>query len=512
MAVGSAARWGAAPAIIDGDQVLSFTAVRDEMLQIAAALVSRGVTPGARVAVWAPNCARFVTVAPGIQAAGAWLVPINTRLRGEEAAYILNRVEADALFTVEGFLQTDYAAMLRSADPHVTALRNLIYLPGPKEPPTPQWNHFVDEGSARDGAVVQERIDSLGPDDICDVMFTSGTTGQPKGVMLRHGASLQGFARYNEGYGLAEGSRHLVITPFFHCFGYKAGWMISLHNGAVTYPLATFNPLEAMRLIQQERITHMPGSPTMFQAILDHPQRREFDLSTLDTSLISSASVPPSVVHRVRSELGVTNTPAGYGLTENHALGSVSRPGDSAELVCTTSGQIMSDIEARIVDDSGFDVPIGEEGELLLRGPYVMSGYYDDPVATAAVVKDSWLHTGDVAKLTADNYLTVTDRKKDIYITGGFNVAPAEIERVLAEMPGVAQVAVVGAPDDHFGEVGVAFVVPSPGVEITSGRVTDYARQRLANYKVPRRIEVVDGLPQNATGKVLKHVLRDRVR
>ena len=238
MALASAERWGDAPAIIDGDQVLSFDDVRDEMLQVATALILRGVTPGARVAVWAPNCARFVSAALGIQAAGAWMVPLNTRLRGEEAAYMLNKVGAHALFTVEGFLDTDYDMMLRAADPTVTALRHVIHLPGPKEPPTEEWRAFLGDASGVSGSEVQRRIGALGPDDVCDVMFTSGTTGRPKGVLLRHGASLLGFARYNESYGLREGSRHLVITPFFHCFGYKAGWMISLHNGAVTYPLA----------------------------------------------------------------------------------------------------------------------------------------------------------------------------------------------------------------------------------------------------------------------------------
>ena len=267
-----------------------------------------------------------------------------------------------------------------------------------------------------------------------------------------------------------------------------------------------------MKTIERERITHMPGSPTMFTAILDHPERTEFDLSSLDTTLVSAAAVSAHLIHRVRGDLGVQHTPAGYGLTENHALVSVSRPGDSVEVVATTSGRILDEIYARVVDDDGDDVPEGEQGELLVRGPLVMSGYYDDPEATAAVIQEGWLHTGDVVKMTGDRYISITDRKKDIYITGGFNVAPAEVERVLGEMDGISQVAVVGVPDERLGEVGVAFVVPVPGVVLTGGDVIAYARQRLANYKVPQRVELPSVLPENATGKVLKDVLRKRVR
>lgn len=511
MAQRSAARWGSAPAIVDGDARLTFTDVADEMVRVARALVAAGVEPGDRVAVWAPNSASFVTAALGIQAAGAWLVPLNTRLRGEEAAYILGKVDARVLFTVDQFLGTDYEGMLRAADPASPALGTVVRLPAPGERTNAAWEAFLHTGTETPPAVVQARIDALGPDDVCDVMFTSGTTGLPKGVMLRHGASLLGFAVYNESYWLAEGSRHLVITPFFHCFGYKAGWMIGLANGATTYPLAVFDPVDAMRTIAAEGITHMPGPPTMFTAMLDHPERERYDLSTLDTSLISAATVPPALLDRVREELGIGHLVAGYGLTEAHAMVSVSQPGDSIELVCTTSGRVLDILDVRLVDDDGRDVAPGEEGELLLRGPMVMTGYYDDDAATAEAVVDGWLHTGDVARLSADRYLTITDRKKDIYIMGGFNVAPAEVERVLLLLEGVAQVAVIGEPDEHFGEVGVAFVVRStdgPGAAIGEDDVIAHAREHLANYKVPRRVVFVDAFPLNATGKVLKHELR----
>ncbi len=509
MAQSSAARWGDAAAVVDGATRLSFADVADEMLRVARALAAVGVGPGDRVAIWAPNSASFITAALGIQAAGAWLVPLNTRFRGEEAAYILGKVDARVLFSVEGFLGTDYEGMLRAADPELRALERVVHLPGPGERTTLEWEAFLTTGDATPAGEVQARIDALGPDDVCDVIFTSGTTGLPKGVMLRHGPSLWGFGIYNETYGLVEGTRQLVITPFFHCFGYKAGWMIGLMYGARTYPLATFDPVEAMRVISEAGITHMPGSPTMFSAILDHPDRGQHDLSTLGTSLISAATVPARLLDRVRHELGVERTLTGYGLTENHALVSVSLPDDSVERVSTTSGRVLDGLEVRVVDDEGNDVVTGESGELLVSGPLLMSGYYEDEPATAATVVDGWLHTGDVVRLSSDRYLTITDRKKDIYIMGGFNVAPAEVERVLLDLDGVAQVAVVGVPDEHFGQVGVAFVVPSPGAALTGDDVITHAREHLANYKVPRRVELLKELPLNATGKVLKHVLRD---
>ncbi len=515
MAQRSAERWGKATAIVDGAARLTFTDVADEMLRVACGLVAAGVEPGDRVAVWAPNSASFVTAALGIQAAGAWLVPLNTRLRGEEAAYILGKVGARALFTVDGFLGADYEGMLRAADPASPALATVVRLPAPGERTHAGWEEFLDRGAAIPAAAVQARIDAIGPDDVCDVMFTSGTTGLPKGVLLRHGASLWGFGVYNDSYGLTEGSRHLVMTPFFHCFGYKAGWMIGLANGATTYPLAVFDPVDAMRTIAAEGITHMPGPPTMFTAMLDHPDRERYDLSTLDTSLISAATVPPALLERVRVELGIGHLVAGYGLTEAHAMVSVSQPGDRLELVSTTSGRVLDILDVRLVDDEGNDVAPGEEGELLLRGPMVMTGYYDDEAATAEAIVDGWLHTGDVARLSPDRYLTITDRKKDIYIMGGFNVAPAEVERVLLELDGIGQVAVVGEPDAHFGEVGVAFVVRSPeppGALIGEDDVIAHAREHLANYKVPRRVVFLDEFPLNATGKVLKHELRAQLR
>ena len=255
----------------------------------------------------------------------------------------------------------------------------------------------------------------------------------------------------------------------------------------------------------------MPGPPTMFSALLDHPRRQEFDLSALDHAIIGAASIPSLLVRRMRDELEIGGILSAYGLTENHALATLTSPDDPPDVVATTVGRPLADIELRLADDSGREVPAGTEGEVLLRGPFLFSGYYDDDEATRRTVVDGWLHTGDVGRFDADGYVHITDRKKDMFIVGGFNVAPAEVETCIMAMPGVSQVAVVGMPDDYLGEIGAAFVIPRHGTHVTPDQIVAYAREHLANFKVPRRVEIVDTLPMNATGKVLKTELRRRL-
>lgn len=508
MARTSAARWGDRPAVADGEVRWSFADVEREMLAVARSLLAMGVEPGDRIGLWAPNSAAWIPVALGIQAVGAWLVPLNTRLKGEEAAYILGTTDARVLFAPRAFLGVDYVEALRDVDPDLRALSAAVEMPGPGEAGGPAWEGFLALGDAVDHDSVVARLDAVGADDVSDIIFTSGTTGRPKGVMLRHGTSLEGYASLNTGYQLAEGDRYLVPTPFFHCFGYKAGWMLALMSGALTVPVAVFDAEAVLGAIEREGITYLPGSPTMFSAILDHPRRAQHDLSSLRCSMVSAATVPAPLVRRMRAELELERVFTGYGLTENHALVAFTLPDDPPEVVATCVGKLIPGLEARIVGDDGRDVARGQQGEIWVRGGLRMSGYYGDPDATAATIVDGWLHTGDIGVLDERDYLKITDRKKDMFIVGGFNVAPAEVERVLLGLDGVAQVAVVGAPDDHFGEVGVAFVIPAPGATVGADEVEAYAREHLANYKVPRRVIIIDAFPLNATGKVLKTELR----
>jgi acyl-CoA synthetase (AMP-forming)/AMP-acid ligase II len=512
MALDSAARFGAAPAIIDGETTMSFDDVAAEMMSVARALIARGIEPGDRVVLWAPNSARWITAALGILATGAWLVPTNTRFKGPEASFVLKKTAARMLVCANGFLGADSVQMVRDADPGLAALREVVVLDGPVPEGGSSWTEFLAGGAEVDASIVLDRIAAIGPDDVSDVIFTSGTTGHPKGVMLRHGASMRAYEGLNEGFGLAEGDRLLVVLPFFHTFGYKAGWMLALMVGATTVPVPVFDPEAVLRTIEQHRITHMGGAPTIFAALLDHPGRSSVDLASLRVGVVSAAYVPVELVYRMKDELGLDYSMTGYGLTEVHGIVGVTYAEDPPETVANWSCRPLPDTEVRLVDDEGHDVAIGERGEVLFRGYTVSNGYLDEPEATAAVFHaDGWLRTGDIAYQREDGYFKVCDRKKDMFIMGGFNVAPAEVEGMLTDWEKIVAAAVVGVPDDHYGEVGVAFVVPASGVSLSGDEVIAYARDAMANFKVPRRVEVVDSLPLNATGKVMKDVLRDRL-
>jgi HIP---CoA ligase len=511
MVKANAARFGTREAVVDAERRLTYGDVEREMLAVARSLIASGVEPGDRVAIWAPNSAAWITAALGVLAARAWLVPLNTRLKGDEASFILEKTDARVLFAADGFLDIDYTASLRAAAPDLRALRDVVRLPLPGASTSPDWDSFLARGHAVSLELAEAAIAAGSPDDVSDVIFTSGTTGAPKGVLLRHGASLRGYEIFGNHFGLQEEDRYVIPTPFFHCFGYKAGWMLSLMAGAVAFPLAVFSATAVLELIERERITHMPGPPTMFSALLDHPRRSEFDLSTLAHAIVGAASIPSVLVHRMRDELGISGILSAYGLTENHALVTLTAPEDPPDVVATTVGRPLPDIELRMVDDAGDELLAGREGELVIRGPFLFSGYFDDPEATSRAIVDGWLHTGDVGLFDDRGYVHITDRKKDMFIVGGFNVAPAEVEKAILAMPGIAQVAVVGTRDEYMGEVGAAFVTLHEGARVAPDDVIAYAREHLANFKVPRSVEIMETLPLNATGKVLKTELRRRL-
>ena len=497
----AARTYGDAEAVVDGDTRLSFTDLAARAHRATRAAIASGIQPGDRVALWAPNSWEWIVAALGILGAGAWLVPLNTRFKGEEAAYVLERADARALFTVRGFLDTDFPAMLRATQPSLRCLDAVVLLDGAPSGDMRSFDDHLTSADAVDPGDATARIESIDADDVSDVIFTSGTTGRPKGVMLRHGASLVAFDRWARRFGLRAGDRYVVVNPFFHCFGYKAGWMACLQQGATALPLAVLDVDHLVELITRERVSALPGPPTMFVSLLD--AHAASDLSSLRIGFVGAATVAPELLRRIRTELPFEALTTGYGLTESTAMVSITRPDDEPEHVAYWNGGYPIDgVELRIADDH----------EILVRGFNVMAGYLDDPAATAAAVDDAgWLHTGDIGALSDDGALRISDRKKDIFISGGFNVSPAEVENLLLGHPGVAQVAVVGMPDDRLGEVGAAFVVAREGGTLTADDLTSWAREHLANYKVPRRVELTDALPLNASGKVVKGVLREQL-
>lgn len=497
-------------ALVDGALRLTFPELHAAVGESAAAAIAAGVEAGDRAAIWAPNIAEWVIAALGLLTAGAVLVPLNTRFKGREAADILARSRAKALFCVNGFLGNDYVAML--ADAELPDLKRTVVLRGDVAPGAQAWGDYLDGGRSVAPDEVTARSAAVSGDDLSDILFTSGTTGRPKGVMVTHAQTLRVFGSWTEVIGLTRGDRYLIVNPFFHNFGYKAGLVACLMRGATILPVPTLDVPDVLRRVADESVSMLPGPPTLYQSILNHPDRDAFDLSSLRLAVTGAAAVPVELIRRMRQELTFKTIITGYGLTECTGTAAMCRHDDDPETIANFSGRAIEDTELRVVDDAGDEVPRGQPGEVVTRGYHVMKGYLDDPDATAEAVDPAgWLHTGDVGIMDERGYIRITDRKKDMYIVGGFNAYPAEIEGVLVTHPAVAQAAVVGVPDQRLGEVGVAYLVARTGAEVPPPEdVIAWSREQMANYKVPRAVRFVDQLPLNASGKVLKFELRDR--
>jgi len=504
-------RFAEREALIDGDVRMSFTDLAGAVDRATRATIAAGIAKGDRVSIWAPNSHEWAVAALGAVSAGAVLVPINTRFKGAEAGYVLAKSGARALFTVEGFLGNDYVSMLAGED--LPALERIVVLRGTAPSGTQSWGEFLTAGDPVAPELADARIADLDLADFSDITFTSGTTGRPKGAMITHGQTLRVFDQWCDIVGLAEGDRYLVVNPFFHTFGYKAGLLASLMRGATVIPQATFDVPRVLTTAEAERVSVLPGPPTLYQSLLDHPERANLDLSSLRLAVTGAAVVPVELIRRMRDELTFRTIVTAYGLTECSGMATACRPDDDPETIASTSGRAIDDVEVRVVDDVGVEVERGAPGEIVVRGYNVMQGYFEDPDETAAAIDaGGWLHTGDIGVMDDRGYLRITDRKKDMFIVGGFNAYPAEIENTLLGHPQVSQAAVVGVPDERLGEVGVAFVVARPGAVPDPVEIIAWCRERMAKFKVPRRVEVVGELPLNASGKVLKYELRERAR
>jgi acyl-CoA synthetase (AMP-forming)/AMP-acid ligase II len=467
MALSAADRFGDAEAVVDGDVRLTFGELARRIRVAAGAYAYElGIRKGDRVALWAPNSVEWIVAAFGLTAAGGVLVPVNTRFKDAEAHDIVRRSGAKALLVKDGFLGREFT--------------------GPEGVPVIDvTSGFLEAGSPFERAVEE--------DDVADIVFTSGTTGRPKGVMTTHGQTLRLYDEWCDLAGLQQGDRYLMVNPYFHIFGYKAGLVASFLRGATMIPVDVFDTDRVLDLVERERVTVLPGPPTLYHSLLDAAAGR--DLSSLRVAVTGSADIPVELVRRVTTELPFRHLMTGYGLTEAGTV-TASRPEDPYEAVATTVGRPCEGFEVRIADD----------GEVLVRGYGVMRGYLDDPEATAeAVDPEGWLHTGDLGETDAEGRLRIVGRKKDMFIVGGFNAYPAEIEGFLLEHPAVVQAAVIGVPDARMGQVGKAFVVTRAAVD--ADELIAWSRDRMAGFKVPRYVEFRETLPLGATGKVLKDQL-----
>ncbi|MFD1814616.1 FadD3 family acyl-CoA ligase [Rhodococcus gannanensis] len=467
MVLSTADRFGDAEAVVDGPLRITYIELADRIRRAAGAFAAAGVRKGDRVAIWAPNSAEWIVAAFGLLTAGGVLVPVNTRYKADEATDIVRRSGAKLVLVQKGFLDLDH-----TLDVDV--------------PTIDVKSDFLSSGEPFECEIDGE--------DIADIMYTSGTTGRPKGVMMNHLQTLRMFSEWCDLADLRQGDRYLIVNPFFHMFGYKAGLVASMIRGATVLPVAVLDVEDVLDLVEREKVTMLPGPPTLYQSLLSAPRDR--DLSSLRAAVTGSADIPVELIKRIKSDLPFETIMTGYGLSEG-GTATASRPGDTFEQIATTVGTPCDGIEVRIADD----------GEVLIRGYNVMQGYLDDPVATAeAIDADGWLHTGDLGELDSGGRLRIIGRKKDMFIVGGFNAYPAEIEGFYLEHPDVDQVAVIGVPDERLGQVGKAFVVPKRPV--SADELIAWGRERMAGFKAPRYVEFLDALPLNATGKVVKDQLR----
>ncbi|MGZ8177184.1 FadD3 family acyl-CoA ligase [Williamsia sp. SKLECPSW1] len=504
----AATRWPDGVAIVDDQWAtpveLTWSALLDAVRTTAAALVAHGVGVGDRVAIWAPNCVQWPIAALATHWVGAVLVPLNTRYTAPEVLDVLERVDARVLVVSGEFLGTDRLADLVALDGWSRLPRRPVAVRIRLDPhdevrdDAVDWDDLAASGTEDGRAEADRRAEAVAPDDLSDILFTSGTTGRSKGVMAEHRQTLAGSRAWGANGRLSPTDRYLMVNPYFHTFGYKAGILPCLLSGTTMYPLAVYDTTAAMDMVERYRLTVFPGAPTVFQTILDDPGRAGRDLSSLRLVVTGASIVPVVLVERIQRDLGVDTVITAYGLTECSGFVSTCTPDDDDVTVATTCGRAFA----------GMEIALSEAGEVLARGAMVMRGYLDDPTATAETIDpDGWLHTGDIGTVDDAGNLRITDRLKDMYICGGFNVYPAEIEQTLARIPEVTEAAVIGVPDERLGEVGRAFLTLRPGTELDVDSVVAFCRANLANFKVPRSVVVVDSFPRNASGKILKREL-----
>jgi len=511
----AAQRFGDRPALVSQqDGAMSYIELDRQADLVAKALIADGALPGDRAAIWAPNMWEWIAAAVGIQRAGGVMVPLNTRLKGGEVADVVRRAGLSRLFVIGPFLGRYYPQMLR--DEAMPGLRRRIVLrssPDQLGPGEERWEDFLALAGQTPDAALAEREAGVTPDSIADIMFTSGTTGAPKGAIFDHRRSLGGGRAWANISRQTAEDRYCVFGPFSHNASYKAGWVAGLMTGSTLYWPEAYDAVSILDLIADNRITVMPAPPTVFQEMLAHPNWRDWDISSYRFLSTGATVVPIELMKRLRAETPIREITTGYGMTECCGSATHTRPGDSMERVAYTVGTAIAGTEIAIAGPDGRRLDVGEQGEVLIRDDKLLIEYLDNPEATRATLDaDGWLHSGDVGYLDADGYLKLTDRLKDMYIVGGFNVYPAEIEKQMSGLPGIFQSAIIGVPDQRLGEVGHAFIVRAAGSTLTAEEVIAWSKANLANYKVPRGVTFIDALPMNSTGKVVKYALRQMLQ
>jgi len=496
----------------------TFRELEDEARLIARGLIAAGVQRGDRIAVWATNVPEWIVLQFALAKAGAILVTVNTSLRAREIEYLLRQSETSMLFTIDGFRGVDYLEELREAG--VSHLKRVFFIGRPSHDlstvalakvdatPYAALRTLADSVSE---AALDERERQVAVDDVINMQYTSGTTGFPKGVMLSSRNIVNNGYWIGEGLGYTPKDRLCLCVPLFHCFGCVLGVLAAYTHGACLCPVEAFDPLRVLDIVDREKCTALYGVPTMFLAELEHPEFDRFDTSSLRTGIMAGALCPEPLMRRVIDKMKMRELTIVYGLTET-SPGLTQTPRDADLIERTqTVGRVMPETEVRIVDpQTGEDAARGVDGELWARGYVVMKGYYKMPDATAAAITpDGWLKSGDQASIDHDGRVRITGRIKDIIIRGGENIAPKEVEDVLRTHPSIADASVYAVASEFFGEEVAAALRLHPKATIEASEVQEFCRERLARFKVPKFIRVVDAFPQTASGKIQKFRLRE---
>jgi fatty-acyl-CoA synthase len=505
----------------------SFAELDREVERVARGMVALGLEPGARIGIWAPNCAEWILTMFGAARAGLILVNINPAYRGPELELALRQVGCRALVFARHFKNSDYADMLRSLIPELGAaapgrlacaafpeLRLLVQLGTETSSGTLSFDDLKAAGHELDAAALAPIEAQLDADQVFNIQFTSGTTGTPKGAALTHFNIVNNGFFVGEGMRLTADDRVCIPVPLYHCFGMVLGVLAAMTHGAASVLSGDgFEPLAVLETVASERCTALHGVPTMFIAELEHPRFGEFDLSSLRTGIMAGSPCPIAVMRRVVAEMHMPQVTICYGMTETSPVSFQSQPDDPLERRVSTVGRVHPHVQVKIIDSDGHVAPRGAAGELLTRGYSVMRGYWGDPERTREVIDaGGWMHTGDLAVLDEQGYCNIVGRLKDMIIRGGENVSPREIEEFLYRHPAVLDVAVVGVPDAKYGEAVCACVRLRDGMVATEAQIQDFCRGHIAHYKVPRYVRFVDSFPLTISGKVQKYLIRERLR
>jgi fatty-acyl-CoA synthase len=503
-----ATRFGERDALISRHQGIRWTYARldAEVDRLARGLIALGLRQGDRVGIWSPNCAEWTLAQFATARVGVILVNVNPAYRTSELTYALNHAGCRLLLAPRAFKSSDYAAMIDAVRDELTTVERVVWIG------EPSWDELVAGGDALDPADLAHREAGLTAGDAINIQYTSGTTGAPKGATLSHRNILNNGYFVGEGCRYTEEDRVCIPVPFYHCFGMVMGNLGAVtHGAAMVIPAAAFDPRATLEAVAAERCTSLYGVPTMFIAELDHPDFGSFDLTSLRTGIMAGSPCPVEVMKRVLTEMHMSEVTICYGMTETSPVSAQTAFDDPIEKRVGTVGRVHPHVEVKVADvETGEPVARGETGELCTRGPSVMLGYWEDAERTAgAIDADGWMHTGDLATMDADGYLNIVGRSKDLVIRGGENVYPREVEEFLYTHPDIADVQVIGVPDARYGEELMAWIVPRRDALVDAQAVRAYCDGKIARFKVPRYVKLVDAFPMTVTGKVQKFKMRE---